>query len=419
MLRFKDLSLSLQLPLIAASCALATGLCVLWLAAKSSAYLEVEREKLYGESLAQQIAVSVSDALQRGDLLSARASLQRFIESSLASAVEVRDIEDMPIGAAGTTKNAAGRQYEAPIRAGSDIAGHVRVTLNDELGRESRWRFLFSLLALVAALSLLVFIACRALSQGLTARLLYVQSQLQLENPNEGMQSENEITALRHCVERLPLDMLRGHAGAPAAAKEFSEGSIVFVHLTSLVRYVSTLSESNLHRYSRRLQQIVQAAAQCYRGELSVTRPFGLLITFSPQPNAGSEALRAASCARLIVLIADGIAARTGLSLDLGVALGPCEQGAQDVDDIYPQLHLHGAIDELRDTCLQQTEAHQVQLAAALLEDPHLAAAAVVEAPGDGDSEFPALMSLAPEQEKLLAHQAGIIIERIKPAKRD
>jgi hypothetical protein len=102
MQRFKDLSLSLQLPLLAAGSTLLVGLCLLWLAATSSAYLQEEREKLYGESVAQQVSATVREALQGGDLLSARVSLQRFIDNSLAGGISIRDVEGMAMGTAGT-----------------------------------------------------------------------------------------------------------------------------------------------------------------------------------------------------------------------------------------------------------------------------------------------------------------------------
>ncbi|MFK7829675.1 MAG: hypothetical protein AB8B57_07860 [Congregibacter sp.] len=431
MLRFREQSVSLQLALIGAASALLVGLCVLWLATRSSAYLQLEREQLYGESLAQQIAVSLSDPLQRGDLLSARASLQRFVDSSLAVAVEVRDIEGMPMGAAGSRDAVTGRQHEADILIGDDVAGRVFVSLDNRVDQENRWRFLFSLIALVAALSLLVFLTSRALAQRLSARLIAVNSQLQLHDGDTHSSLDhpvhNELDALQQSVERLPLEMLRGHAAVPVAATDFYQGSIIFVHLVSLVRYVETLSENNLHRYSRRVQQIIQAAAQCYRGEFSVTRPFGLLISFSPQASAGSEALRAASCARLIALVAQGLEARTSLSLEFAMAMGPCEQGVEGVDDIYPQLHLHGAIDELREICLHHTEFPAISLAQELLNDPQLgesASCADVDTLSSGDTigvtadtntGFLELRALSQEQETLLAHQASIIVERIKP----
>lgn len=412
--RFKSLSLSMQLPLLAAGCALLVGLCLLWLAATSSEYLQNERERLYGESLAQQVSATVREALQRGDLLSARASLQRFVDSSLAGGITIRDVEGMAMGTAGVISGPSLTQYSAPIRIGEDTAGEVLVAVDSSAGQESRWRFLFSLLALAAALSLLVFMGTRFLAQRLSASLLILDSQLAL--PDSGAPDlENEVSRLQRSVEALPLDMLRGHAPVPAAASEFQQTTILFVHLASLARYVHTLGESNLHRYTRRLQQIVQAAAQCYRGELVVTRPFGLIVSFSPQANAGSEALRAASCARLIALISLGLQERTNLSLELAMALGQCEQGMDQEKDIYPQLHLQGAIDELRDACLNHDRYPAILLGETALADEQLQAVAELAEDGEEGAIVSELLRLADEQETLIDHQAQIIVERIKP----
>ncbi|MDA8962112.1 hypothetical protein N9H37_02015 [Congregibacter sp.] len=417
MQRFKDLSLSLQLPILAAGCALLVGLCLLWLAATSSAYLQNERERLYGESLAQQVSSTVREALQRGDLLSARASLQRFVDSSLAGGITIRDVEGMAMGTAGVISGPNLTQYSAAIRIGEDTAGEVLVSVDSSSGQESRWRFLFSLLALAAALSLLVFMATRVFAQRLATSLLALDTQLALpETVETGL--ENEIEKIRQSVAVLPLDMLRAQAPIPAAATEFQHATILFVHLASLARYVHTLGESNLHRYTRRLQQIVQAAALCYRGELIVSRPFGLVISFRAQPNAGSEALRAASCARLIALISLGLQKRTNLSLELAMALGQCEHSTDESNDIYPQLHLQGVIDELRDACLNHGRYPAILLAETALADEQLINAAELAQESENSEEnamISELLRLSPEQENLLTHQAQMIVERIKP----
>ncbi|WP_439106289.1 hypothetical protein [Congregibacter sp.] len=414
MQRFKDLSLSSQLPILAAGCTLIVGLCLLWLAGTSSEYLQNERERLYGESLAQQVSATVREALQRGDLLSARASLQRFVDSSLAGGITIRDVEGMAMGTAGIVSGPNLTQYSAPIRIADGIAGEVLVAVDSSAGQESRWRFLFSLLALAAALSLLVFMTTRFFAQRLATSLDAINTRLALPETVDG-DLENEISRLQRSVEALPLEMLRGHAPVPAAATEFQQVSILFVHLASLARYVDTLGESNLHRYTRRLQQIVQAAAQCYRGNLIVVRPFGVIISFSPQTNAGSEALRAASCARLIASIALGLTERTNLSLELAMALGQCEEGMDQSSDIYPQLHLQGTIDELRDACLHHKRYPVILLAESAFTDEQLNAAAQLAKDGKEDALSRELLTLAEEQESLIAHQAQMIVERIKP----
>lgn len=462
MLRFRELSLTSQLPFVAALCALCAALCLLWLAARSSAYLEAQRESLYGDALAMQIAAGLGDPLQRGDLLSARVSLQRFVDDTLAAQIEIRDVEGNPMGAAGSPAETTGSAYSAPIRIGKDIAGEVILSLDANQAKESRWRFLLSLLALAVALGLIVFMATRALSRRLTADLDQLTAALTLE-PATAPVSANEIQRLQRAVEQLPLDMLRAQAAIPKAATNFAQGTLIFVHLASLVRYVDKLSEDKLHRYSRRFQQIVQAAASCYGGEISIARPFGLLIRFSPrsaksslsdesflpaegslsaegslladgslsadgfQPADGSKALCAASCARLLAAVTVGLKEHTQLSFDVAMALGVYDEGLDRAEDFYPQLHLQGAVDELQEVCLAQETFPAILVSRSLREGAlpgtdgeHSSDALAIYAPSqhkntDNDAISEVLIRLNAESETLIEHQASLILERIKP----
>jgi hypothetical protein len=426
MQRLRKASLVLQLPLFAAALSLLVGLAIVWLATTSSSFLQMTRERAYGGDLAQQVAAAVSDSLQRGDLLSVRASLQGFVDSSLASAIRINDVEGLPIGQAGEVAALRQERFRAAIKIGEDTAGEVQLSLDRDELAAGQQRLLFSLLALAVALSLLVFVLARFLALRLATGLRALHSQLLLPD-SQADATVNEVAMLRHAVEQLPVDMLRGHAAVPAAATDFRDAVVLFVHLESLARYVNTLSESNLHRYTRRLQQLLQAAAQCYRGQLQVTRQFGLLVTFGEQRNAGSEALRAASCARLIARVTEALEERTSLSLNVAMALGHCELSSAEEDDMYPALYLQGSIDELRASCLALEDFPTVLVTASALEDSQLAAVAELRnwsgpretAAIPGNSEFQELGSLSQEQETLLAHQAELIVERIKPVRRD
>lgn len=192
----------------------------------------------------------------------------------------------------------------------------------------------------------------------------------------------------------------------------------MFVHMASLVRYVDKLGEDKLHRYSRRLQQVVQAAANCYGGEISVERPFGLLIRFRPHSADGAEALRAASCARLLALVAEGLGSRTQLSFDMAMALGVYDEGLESAEDFYPQLHLQGAVDELQEACLAQSVFPKVLVTRGLREDSPLKEIGEYEASAtreEQDVDF--LLQLPAENEALIEHQATLILDRIKPAR--
>ena len=408
MRRLTPRSLSIQLPLVAAGSALLLGLCVLWLAVTSGTYLHSEQERAYGEALAREVAISVRDPLQGSDLLAARAVLKRFIDAALAAGITV-------MGSAGDFEAPDTRRYRASILIGEDVAGAVSVAVDQRASRDSRERFLFSLLALVGALGVAVYLGTRLLAQRLSLRLLALDSQLALPAEAQEEPARNELRRLEKTVALLPLDMLRGHAPLPAAATDYRQSALLFIHLASLARYVDTLSERSLHRYTRRLQQIVQAAAQCYRGEVSVSRPFGLLVRFQRQPNASSEALRAACCARLLARVTTGLGERTRLSLDLAAALGLCEEGPDGADDIYPRLYRQGAIDELREACLAQRALPAVLLASEALQDAQLGDTATLRSEDRANAAYRGLLALSDEQEMLLSYQAQLIIERIQP----
>lgn len=425
MQRFREASLALQLPLIAAAGSLLVGICVVWLSTASATYLQDNRDADHGEALAKQVAASLADPLQRGDLLYVRAALQRFVDNSLAEAIRIRDVVDLPIGEAGRIKALEGVLYTAPVLVGEDIAGEVQLALDLGSRDSQRQRLLLSLMALVIALSMLVFVGARVFAARVSTGMRALESQLSLPGSadygeGDSAGSANELDLLRHAVEQLPVDMLRGHAAAPPRASDFRNTVVLFVHLASLARYVDTLSESNLHRYTRRLQQLLLAAAQCYRGELRVTRQFGVLISFSPQRNAGSDALRAASCARLIAQITASLEERTSLSLDVAMALGQCELAPESDDDMYPDLYLQGSIDELRELCLEQEEYPILCATAAVLDDDQLGPVAAVGHREDaGDRADGEILHLSPEQEALVEHQAALIVERIMPRKTD
>ena len=415
MQRLRDASLSFQLPLAAAACTLLAGVCVVWLSTASGSYLQDARDATHGEALARQIAATVSDPLQRGDLLYVRASLQRFVDSSLAEGIRISDVMGLPIGEAGQVIDLESRAHKAAVMVGSDIAGEVQLSLARSTSDSESQRLLLSLLALVVALSMLVFVGARVFAQRLSTGLRALESQLLLPNA-ESADCDNELMLLRAAVEQLPVDMLRGHAAAPPRASEFRDATVLFVHLASLARYVDTLSESNLHRYTRRLQQLLLAAAQCYGGELRVTRQFGLLLSFAAVHNAGDQALRAASCARLLASLTTALEQRTRLSLDIAMALGHCELGPDEGDDMYPELYLQSSIDELHELCLLLDEYPSIVAADSVLEEAQLQGVRTQALELAGEQMVLELLELSPEQEALVAHQSALIVERIKPA---
>ncbi|MEO0437457.1 MAG: hypothetical protein AAF098_11170 [Pseudomonadota bacterium] len=419
--RIKNLSLARSLPLIAAGCTLLVGLCVVWLAATSNAYLQKQRDRGFGEALASQIALGVSEPLQRGDLLGMRAMLDRFLGRTLARGVIIYDIEGSPMGAAGDTAKGALNRYRSPIRVGGDTAGEVVVFLDGRRQQETQWRLVSSLGALVAALSLLCFLSIRGLAAKGAKRLAAITDELRIEQASAQSSaleaphtSSNELAKLEAVVADLPMKLLRTKASVPAPATDFQAKPLLFVHLASLDRYVATLSESNLHRYTRRLQQILQAAASCYGGSLAVVRPFGVLIGFRSD-NAENPPLDAACCARLIALTAEGLEARTNLSLGFSMALSMCEISSEQEEDFYPELYVQSTLDEMREQCLAQNDLPALLISSLFLQEESIRSQLNLGKEISG-GQFFQLASLQDTHEALLRVQSEKIVERIKPA---
>ncbi|MEM8493187.1 MAG: hypothetical protein AAF756_20410 [Pseudomonadota bacterium] len=421
MKRIERLSLSRSVPLLAASGALVLGLSIVGFAATSSGYLQQARDSSYAESLATQIAVSISEPLQRSDLLSVRAFLDRYLRQALAAGISILDIEGNPIAAAGDTSAMQLEGFSAPISIGGDIAGRVIVYLDGQQQRESQWRFIFSLSALVGALSLLAYLGAKAIVRRQVEALEQMRSYLTLDNANDFEQSihENELTALEATIGSLPLELLKAQAPVPSAASDFNERPLLLVHLASLARYVNTLSETNLHRYSRRMQQIIHAAARCYGGTLSVVRPYAIMVTFDDHATE-SAVLNAINCGRLIALTAKGLQAHTSLSLDVVMAINLCETPVDEQDDVYPALHLQDSIDELRECCLSAASLPALFIPGRLADNEALRADIdldqMIQESTSGD--FLRLQSLRPDRETLLAHQSELIIKRMRPAEK-
>ncbi|MEM6483756.1 MAG: hypothetical protein AAF662_02055, partial [Pseudomonadota bacterium] len=336
MKRIERLSLVRSVPLLAAAGALVIGLSIVGFAATSSSYLQQARDSSYAESLASQIAVSVSEPLQRNDLLSVRAFLDRYLRQALAAGISILDVEGNPIAAAGDTSAMELKRFGAAIGIGGDIAGHVIVYLDEQQQQESEWRFIFSLTALVGALSVLAYLGAKSVVRRQVVALQRMRSDLTLDSAKDAAKSihDNELVALEATVDSLPLELLKAQAPVPTAASDFNERPLLLVHLASLARYVNTLSETNLHRYSRRMQQVIHAAARCYGGTLSVVRPYAIMVTFDDHATE-SAVLNAINCGRLIALTTEGLQAHTSLSLEVAMAISLCETPVDEQDDVY------------------------------------------------------------------------------------
>ena len=402
-------SIGQQLALITACLCLLVSLALVTLAAISTRHMQLQQQEEYGSALARQIATRISTALETGDLLSVSASLQRFVETSSAEEVAIFDVEGKALGQAGDALGQNLRQYRAPVRVESDIAGQVVITISTDAAGAAQLQFVLSLLGLAVLLSLTVYITMRHFGQRLAGRLRTLASSIALDDQVEGAAVGNEVDRLARNIEALPMDLLRTRSETNPREENYRTTAVLYLHLTSLADYIDTLDEQALHRYTDRLHQLVLAAADFYAGDLQVARQFGLAVYFSGPNSAGSAAFRAASCAWLIQAASRELEQQMRRTLSIAMAISQSELGAGDRADIYPGLYIQHTLDELETICANRPP--RVLLAPVVCEDPDITSRLQHQATEVMD--FAMLEEFAEPYQDLLERQLRLILKRL------
>lgn len=402
-------SIGQQLALLTAGLCLLVSLALVTLAAISTRHMQLQQQEEYGSALARQIATRISTALETGDLLSVSASLQRFVETSSAEEVAIFDVEGKALGQAGDALGQNLRQYRAPVRVESDIAGQVVITISTDAAGAAQLQFVLSLLGLAVLLSLTVYITMRHFGQRLAGRLRTLASSIALDDQVEGAPVGNEVDRLARNIEALPMDLLRTRSETNPREENYRTTAVLYLHLTSLADYIDTLDEQALHRYTDRLHQLVLAAADFYAGDLQVARQFGLAVYFSGPNSAGSAAFRAASCAWLIQAASRELEQQMRRTLSIAMAISQSELGAGDRADIYPGLYIQHTLDELETICANRPP--RVLLAPVVCEDPDIASRLQHQATEVMD--FAMLEEFAEPYQDLLERQLRLILKRL------
>lgn len=408
-LPLQNSSISQQLAVLAASLCLLVSLALVTLAAISTRHMQMQQQEEYGSALARQIATRISTALETGDLLSVSASLQRFVETSSAEEVAIFDVEGKALGQAGDALGQNLRQYRAPVRVESDVAGQVVITISTDTAGAAQLQFVLSLLGLAVLLSLTVYITMRHFGQRLANRLGALANSIALEDQPEDAVAGNEVDRLARNIEALPMDLLRTRSETNPREENYRTTAVLYLHLTSLADYIDTLDEQALHRYTDRLHQLVLAAADFYAGDLQVARQFGLAVYFSGPNSAGSAAFRAASCAWLIQSASRELEQQMRRTMSIAMAISQSELGAGDRADIYPGLYIQHTLDELETICANRPP--RVLLAPVVCEDPDIASRLQHQATEVMD--FAMLEEFAEPYQDLLERQLRLILKRL------
>lgn len=404
----RNLSLSQQLALVAATLCLVVSLALVLLGAISSRHMQLQLQQEYGEAMARLIARSVSPALENGDLLSVAASLQRF--EAAAQQVVVTDVEGRELGQAGSAPGANFRRFSAPVHIGNTTAGRVTVTLSTHNAQAALWSFVSSLLGLAILLSVAVYGGTRHFGQHLGNRLATLARTIRLDEadaPAGG--NDNELERLSREIEALPMDLLRSRSEPIPRDENYRTTAVLYVHLASLSNYVLTLNEQALQNYTNRLHQVIYAAAGFYAGDLQVARQFGLAVYFTDANKAGSAAFRAASCAWLVRAVCGELEQHMSLSMTIAMAISQSELGIGDGADIYPGLYMQHTLDELQAVCAAGEPA--LLLSPAAREDMDIASRLRHAAVAEG--EYAAVVEFAGGFRDLLERQLRLIVRRL------
>ncbi len=401
-------SLGQQLALMCAGLCLVVSVAVITLAAIGGQHLLEEQQEQYGTALARQVALRVSSAMENGDMLSAIASLQRYIEISEAREITLTDVEGKVLGRAGAASGPGLERYSAQVFIDEDVAGKISLTVIADPTREAQQSFILSLSGLAVLLAIAAWGGGRKFGQNLGARLRKLSRTIALEDMG-AQQGDNEIAALEQQVQALPMDLLRTRSEGEPRDENYRTTAVLYLHLTSLVDYVDTLDERALRRYTDRLHQVIYAAAGFYGGELQVTRQFGVAIYFSGENKAGSAAFRAASCGWLVRAVCARLQEQVSRQLDIAMAISQSELGIGDGDDIYPGLYMQHTLDELQMVCARKPP--NVLLSPAAAEDVDIAGRVQMSPTEVGN--YSMLEGFANPYDDLLERQLRLILKRL------
>jgi hypothetical protein len=412
--RFRNTSLSQQIAILSAGLCLLVNLALVTLGAISTNHIQSQLREEYGSALARLVAAKVSAALETGDLLSVSASLRRFINTSAAQSIAVNDVEGKVLGLAGEAHGKNLYQYIAPVHIESDIAGEVIVTITADDALAAQLRLILSMLGLAVLLSLAVYAVSRHFGQRLGGQLSSMARKIALEGEAQKHQPENELILLERHIEALPMDLLRTRSEPGPQDENYHTTAVLYLHLTSLVNYVDTLDENSLQRYTKRLHQVVYAAAGFYAGDLQVARQFGLAVYFSGHNNAGSAAFRAASCAWLVKAVSQSLEKEMALSLSIAMAISQSELGVGDGADIYPGLYTQHTLDDLQAVCASKPP--DILLSPAVCEDTDISGR-LQHRPTEV-MDYALLEEFAGPYQDLLERQLRLILKRLAESTR-
>ena len=367
----RALSLQYRAALLAGSLCLAVSITLALLGALSARYIVEQQAADHGAFVASKIASQIAPILATSDLIMLEVSLEQMREEYALLALAVSDVEQRPLGQAGSRSLGVGTEYSASILIDNNLAGELRVTLYEASSDAEVQRMSLALAALAILLSVFAAVLGAKWGQRVATRIDAVNTELSLVQERESRAiSTDELLELENAVAALPLDLLKPPASASTSTANYRDAGLLFIHLDSLGKHVETLDESSLLAYTELHRRLIQSAADLYAGKLSVIRQFGVLVSFDNGHTSGSPAFRTSSCAWLIQKVAEELSANRPMRIKLSLACGLSETGTGTSQDIYPDLYNQYLIDELAN--LADSADETVLLTPAVSSDPEV-----------------------------------------------
>ena len=347
---FSKLGLTQRLAFMSGGACLLVALCLTLVASLSSRYIVQQQQAGYASDLAQQLATWAAAELAQGNLIGLEVILQQQLAKNKLASINVYDVDGREIGNAGAERSSQTFYYETAIYIEDDLAGNLRLGVHPGPALRDQKSMVLALFLLAILLSLFVAALSAQWAARFAARLRDIIDCLQLDPATPLPASPTgELERLELSVERLPLDLLRSGDQPDPDATYFDTAGLLYIRLNSLQGYVETLDETSLHHYTLFQQHLLNNVGALYGGELSVTRQFGLLLSFGGEHAEGGPLLRALCSAWLVQQLALALQPRSKLQLSLSMACASSEAGVGTRNDIYPGLYYQHLVDELSD----------------------------------------------------------------------
>ena len=346
---FLRASFEVQLAMTCSALCLISGLVLTYLASVSHFYLQEENQNNLGQALADQLSRQIIEPIETGDLLDLVGSLQSFTTDFPVKVALAYDIEESIIARSGKTTHRFPR-YTAPIVIGKDLAGHAVIELDNSRKEFLQFRFIVSLMGLATFFSIVIFFITKKLSGLITQRLRAASEKLAIQE-TINIEENNILVELERQIENLPLTLLKSPITTNSVDKVSKEFAVVYLKLDSVEKYIRTLDEASLRLYVDRIRLIISSAAEFYRGNTKIVRPFGSAIFFDEQEDHLSAAFRAVSCSQLIRSIQQEIHGKIDLSICIRMAADLCEVEKRGSQDIYAGIYIQTCLNELQEQC--------------------------------------------------------------------